>query len=191
MMLNQKEIVLVLHHTYLHDAFRDYPNFTMDRYEQLKYCRFIVNFIIEKKTDNPSGEVAITFKKSYDSFYDIFNKSAKTGGAYRFIRILEKLILIINAENIDKLDMDDGTIAIADKIYSTDANYEPILIISNSARDAFVKKAEAFYKATLKERFTNIPFRILTVEEAKPFLKDRYADICKMVEDRMGANLGV
>ena len=82
---------------------------------------------------------------------------------------------------------DEDVITITDKIYSTSSEYEPILVINKSARDNFVKKAEEFYKATLKERFTVIPFRTLTFEETKKFLEDKYPIICKMVKERIGS----
>jgi hypothetical protein len=186
-MPNQKEVVLVLHHTYFHDTFRAYPDFTSERFEEIKDCRFVMRFVIEKKTDNPSLDVAICSKAGWDNFLQKFNESDKTAGAYRFVKILEKLIFILNTEDLSKLSLDEGVITIADKIYSTSSEYEPILVINKSARDNFVKKAEEFYKATLKERFTVIPFRTLTFEETKKFLEDKYPIICKMVKERIGS----
>jgi hypothetical protein len=184
--MGQKEIVLVLHHTYLHDAFRDYPNFNMDRFDELKSCRFVARFIIEKQTDNTSIEVAITSDKVYKAFIEKFKTTEKTAGAYRFLQILDKLIIKVDTPDIIKLDEEEGVIAIADKIFSTSSDYEPIIVITKSARDNFLNKAEEFYRATLKEKFTVIPFRILTVEEAQPFLEDKYAAICQMIKERIG-----
>ena len=187
-MSDQKEVLLVLHHTFFHDAFRTYQKHSIDsnRFEEIKDCRFLMRFIIEKKTDNPSLDVAVCSKTGYNKFVEKFKESDKTADAYKLIKILEKLILILNTENLKKLDLDESAITIADKIYSTSSEYEPILIINKSARDNFVEKAEKFYKATLKKRFTVIPFRTLTYGEARKFLEDKYPITCNMVKERIG-----
>ena len=187
-MSNQKEVLLVLHHTFFHDTFRSYPKFTLDRFKEITDCRFLMRFIIEKKTDNPSLDVAICSTAGYNNFFEKFNLNDKTAGAYKLVKILDKLILILNTENLSKLDLDEGVITIADKIYSTSSEYEPILVINKSARDNFVEKAEKFYRVTLKKRFTVIPFRTLTYGEAKKFLEDKYPIICNTVKERIGDN---
>jgi hypothetical protein len=181
-----KEIVLVLHHTYFHNTFRSYPEFSPESFNEFKSCRFIARFIIEKKTDNTSAEIATSTKKAYGDFFDDFEKKANTYGAFKFKKILEKLIYLADSDDIVKLDKEEGVIAWADKIYSTSNDYEPILVVTKEAKDKFNQKAIAFYKATLGEKFTTIPFRILSVEEAEKFLVDRYANICSILKERMG-----
>ena len=179
-----KETILVLHHTYFHDTFRDYPNSTIKRFKELKTNYFIARFIIEKKTDNEKCDPAITSNKAYGEFTQKFEESTKTMGAVKFLKILDRLIFKVTSSQIDNLDTNEGIITIADKLFSISSEYEPILVISESAKEKFVKQAEEFYKATLKEKFNYIPFRILDFEETEAFLRDKYSTLCKMVDDR-------
>ena len=184
--MSQKEIVLVLHRTYFHDTFRDYPDFSMERYAQLKSCRFIARFIIEKKTDDLTSESAITSQSIYDDFLVKFRGSAKTSGAEKFLEILDKLICKVESPQINKLDFDEGILTIADTIYSTSSEYEPLLVVSNSAKTKFISQATVFYKATLGEKFTSIPFRILNYDETQAVLQDKYPPLCQIIKERVG-----
>ena len=60
---SNKEIILVLPHTFFHNAFRFYPNFDMKNLEELKYCRFVVNLIIEISSVLPENKYIVLISK--------------------------------------------------------------------------------------------------------------------------------
>ncbi len=183
----EKEIVLVLHHTYLHDTFRAYPEFPMEKIDQLKACRFILRYIIEKKTDDLTRDTAITSDKAYSDFLVKFKDSVKTAGAYKFLKILDKLIFKVASDQINSLNVEEGVMTISDKIFSTSSEYEPILVISPEAKAKFIEQTKAFYTATLKEKFTAVPFRILDYYETEAVLVDKYPVLYKIIKERVGS----
>ncbi len=184
-----RKSILVLHHTFFHDAFRYYPNYSMENYEGLKHTRFIARYIIEVGSEIPESEYqAITSKRVLDEFGEKFKSSLKTAGAIKFLEIMSGLIFYVNDVAINSLNLDEGVIAIADKLFSTSpVEYEPVLIVNPSAKNNLVKKVLKFYQATLGKKFTdkNIPFLILDSKEAVLFLEARYPQICDSVKDRM------
>ena len=93
--------------------------------------------------------------------------------------------MVVQANDINALNIDDGITAISDIIYSTSAEYEPVVVIRNEAKNNFVKGAIDFYKQKLQKKFKTLPFRVLSIEETKIFLEGRYSETCDSMKERM------
>ena len=188
--MSDKEIVLVLHHTYLHDAFRNYSSSDAAHLEHLKKCWSILRFLIEKKTEDHSIDVASTSGKVWCDFNEKYDQEKEQGGntingSERLIEIIDKIVFRPNDTRIDSLSPDAGVITIADKILSLASVYDPVLVVNDAAKDGLQNAAVAFYKESLKEKFTSVPFRIMNYTEILDLLEATYPDICTLAKSRV------
>lgn len=177
-----KTPVLVLCHTIFHDAFRASAFGKVDA-ELLKrhlQSKFIADFIIELGSET-AKPVTFTSKKVFDEFYAHLEKECKRPEVYAYLELIKKLVYCVPTESINKLDINEGIIVIADILRNSEG-YEPFLI--TDMKDKKVGIAKEYYKKYTKKADPKIPFDILNLDEAIGFLKGRYSIPYNSVKDR-------
>ena len=88
-------------------------------------------------------------------------------------------IYVIDGASVNKLSLDDSVLVICDTLYSR-SNYSPILV-SNIPKKR--EKAEDFYHK--KDATTKIPYPIYTAIEAQLYLRDKFPELSKLVDERI------
>ena len=176
----QAEAILVLCHSFFHDAFRIQRPVKTEQIEVWKSARFVANFIIEKKAELPEcSTFAITSKKVFQSFAAKFHGDKPSQKQKEMVDILRNSIFVTESLPIDNLSLDEGVFAICDTLYSR-SSYSPILV-SNIPKKK--EQAEAFYQKKNPE--AKIPFPIYSVAEAEYFLRGRFPELCADVDSRI------
>lgn len=173
-----KKPILALCHTLLHDAFfyhgGDISNW--------KDAQFLLNFLIVQKADlSESQYLAITTRKIMDEFKRKFENEVTAPRSYQMLSVLEDCIKVNAKEDIEKLNDDEGVIAIADTLYNHGA-YLPIIVSSMAPKKRQI--AQEFYKKYGQDR---VPFDIYSYGEIRAFLKatDEYKGTYSIVEELM------
>jgi hypothetical protein len=174
------EIILVLCHSFFHDAFRTQRPVNETKFKIWMSSRFVANFIIERQAELPEGSsFAVTSKQVFDDFACKFYGGKPSVKQKEVVDILRNSIYVIDHPSITKLSIDDSVLVICDTLYSR-SNYTPILV-SNIPKT--IIKVEDFYHK--KDPATNIPYRIYTTVQAEPFLRGRFPELCKLVDERI------
>lgn len=175
-----REVILVLCHSFFHDAFRLQKPVDSAKFKIWSSSRFVANFIIEKQAELPeSSSFAITSKQVFDIFALKFHGEKPSGKQIQIVDILRNSIYVLEHPSINKLSIDDSVFVICDTLYSR-SNYEPILV-SNIPKKTV--KAEAFYHE--QDSAVKIPYPICNVVEAEAFLRGRYPELCILVDNRI------
>jgi hypothetical protein len=174
------EIILVLCHSFFHDAFRVQRPVDATKFKIWMSSRFVANLIIEKQAELPEGSpFAVTSKQVFDDFASKFYEENPSPKQKETVEILRNSIYIIDAPSITKLSIDESILVICDTLYSR-SNYDPILV-SNIPKKG--EKAEEFYRK--KDPKAKIPYPIYGVVEAEPFLRGRFPELCRLVDQRI------
>ena len=174
------EIILVLCHSFFHDAFCVQRPVDSTKFKLWIASRFVANFIIEKQAELPEGSsFAVTSKQVFDSFALKFHGQKPSAKQKEIVNILRNSIYVIGAPSIIKVPIDDSVFIICDTLYSR-SNYIPILV-SNIPKKR--KKAERFYHK--KDPNAKIPYQIYTVLETEPYLRGRFPELADLVDTRM------
>jgi len=175
----EAEVILVLCHSFLHDAFRLKQPVNARKFKNWLHSRFVANFIIERQSELPTGSaIAVTSKKVFDEFAVKFQGEKPSDRLKETVNILRNSIYIIDRNTINKLSLDEGVLVICDTLFSH-SNYAPVLVSDIPKKRV---KAEAFYRK--KDPEAIIPFPIYTVAETELFLRGRFPRLCKLVDDR-------
>lgn len=179
----ESEIILVLCHSFFHDAFRPQKPVDMEKFKIWQSSRFVTNLIIEKQGEAPEGTVfAVTSKSAFDDFAKTFLGENPSAKLIEIVSILKNAIFIVETELVNKLSIDEGVIFICDTLYSR-SKYAPMLV-SNIPKK--IKKAESFYlKSDPEARKVKIPFPIYRVGDAEMILRGRFPELCKIVDERI------
>jgi hypothetical protein len=174
------EIVLVLCHSFFHDAFCVQRPVDETKFKRWLSSRFIANLVIERQAELPEGSwLAVTSKQVFDSFTSKFHGDKPSVKQKETVDILHNSIYVVDNPSVNALSLDDSILVICDTLYSR-SNYEPILI-SNIPKK--VAKAEDFYHK--KRPSAKIPYSIYNVVGAEAFLRGRFPELCKTVDERM------
>lgn len=177
----QAEIVLVLCHSFFHDAFRPHRPVDTAVYKSWMSSRFVANLIIERQAELPEGSsFAVTSQQAFDSFASKFHKDKPSPKQKETVDILRNSIYVLNHPSIAKLSIDDSVLVICDTLYSR-SNYAPMLV-SNSPKKT--EMAEEFYRK--KDPNAKIPYKIYSAIEAEYFLRGKFPELCKLVDTRIG-----
>lgn len=175
-----RETILVLCHSFFHNAFRLQRPVNAMKFKIWSSSRFVANFIIEKQAELPeSSSFAVTSKQVFDSFALKFQGDKPSAKQIETVAILRNSIYVLDCSAISQLSIDDSVLVIYDTLYSR-SNYAPILV-SNIPKKTV--KAEIFYHK--KDPTTEIPFPINSVVEAESFLRGRYPELCRLVDERI------
>jgi len=175
------EIILVLCHSFFHDAFRLQRPVNSIKFQFWASSRFVANLIIERQAELPEGSpFAVTSKQVFDSFALKFHGEKPSAKQKEIVDILHNSIYVIGHPSINTLSIDDSVLVICDTLYSR-SNYEPILV-SNIPKKR--EKAEEFYHK--KDPKAKIPYPIYSVVKAEPYLRGRFPELCKLVDKRIG-----
>jgi len=174
------EIILVLCHSFFHDAFRVQRPIDSMKFKIWRSSRFVANFIIEKQAELPeSSSFAVTSKQVFDDFALKFHGDKPSNKQRETVKILRNSIYVVDGPSINKLSIDESILVICDTLYSR-SNYGPILV-SNIPKKRV--KAEAFYHK--KDPEAKIPYQIYSVIESEAYLRGKFPELCKLVEERM------
>ncbi len=172
---NQSEPMLVLCHSFFHDAFRNYPVFEIETYKNSVSARAVARAIINRQAELPEGRwVAVTSKTVFDSFLQTFELEAKGGERYEIVEILKNTILVLPDKEINDLTVDDGIIALADILYNR-SKYNPVILVTNIPSK--MQMCIDFYKKTIGvDRFkeTDIQFILADTQATELFLKTKF-----------------
>jgi len=175
------EVILVLCHSFFHDAFRVQRPVDAMKFKIWSSSRFVANFIIEKQAELPeSSSFAVTSKQVFDHFAIKFHGDKPSNKQRETVEILRNSIYVVDGPSINKLSIDESILVICDTLYSR-SNYEPILV-SNIPKKRV--KAEAFYHKKSPE--AKIPYPIYSVIESEAYLRGKFPELCKLVDERIG-----
>ncbi len=174
------EIILVLCHSFFHDAFRPQRPVDAEKFKIWMSSRFVANLIIEKQSELPEGSTfAVTSKQVFDSFALKFYEENPSAKQKDIVDILRNAIYVIDRPSVRTLSIDDSVFVICDTLYSF-SNYAPILVSDIPKK---MEKAEDFYHK--KDPAARIPYPIYSVAEAEFFLRGRFPELCGLVDKRM------
>lgn len=173
------DIILVLCHSFFHDAFRVQRPVDGAKFEIWSSSRFVANLIIERQAELPEGsQFAITSKQVFDDFASAFEGEKPSPRLREMVEILHNSIVVIEGASIIKLPLDDSVFAICDTLYSR-SSYAPLLV-SNIPKKR--EKAEAFYHK--KNPDAKIPFPIYNVVQTGLYLRGRFPELSESVDER-------
>ncbi len=174
------EAILVLCHSFFHDAFQLRKPVSVKSFEIWRSSRFIANLIIEIKAELPIGHsFAVTSKPCFDGFRDKFYGAYPSEKTIKVLSVLRDAIEVIDRPSINRLSDDDGIFFICDTLYSL-TNYSPILV-TNIPKNR--EKATTFYRN--KSGVIEIPYPIHNVEETEHYLRETFPELCKVVDKRI------
>jgi hypothetical protein len=175
-----REIILVLCHSFFHDAFRMERPLSSVIYKNWVSSRFIANLIIERQAELPEGSIfALTSKQVFDGFASKFHGEKPSAKQRETVEILHNSICVVDGPAISNLSVDDSVFVICDTLYSR-SNYEPILVTNIPKK---VEKAEEFYHK--KDTNAKIPYSIYGAVQLEPFLRGRFPELCTLVDKRL------
>lgn len=175
-----RQMILVLCHSFLHDAFRLHKPLDEEVFKTWASSRFVANFIIERLSGLPEGSVfAVTSTQVFDSFASKFHGDNPSPRQKETVQILRNAISVINAPAIRNLSIDDSVFVICDTLYSL-SSYEPILLTNIPKK---VEKALDFYHN--KDPKAKIPYRISSAIEVEKFLRGEFPELCNLVDERL------
>lgn len=177
---------LVLSHTVFHNAFRadKFRNVSqMNALKQFLRARFISDFIIEMGSESPEGECCgVTSQRIFSEFSTKLEAEGTFLGKDAYFQILKSFIFCVPDESINKLDVNEGIIVIADAL-SNRGNYEPI-IITDMKKTKMKSTATEYYKKYTGQDEPKMPFQILNAKEAINFLHGRFQKYYDLVKQR-------
>lgn len=178
------EIILVLCHSFFHDAFRVQRPIDSTKYKVWMSSRFVANLIIERQAELPEGlSFAVTSRQVFDDFALKFHGEKPSRKQKETVDILRNSIYVIDRPSITALSIDESVLVICDTLYSR-SNYAPILVTNIPKK---VERAEEFYHK--KDPKAKIPYPIYTAIQAEPFLRGRFPELCKLVDKRLSTSL--
>jgi hypothetical protein len=177
------EPILVLCHTFFHNAFRNFGGFTMDDFDIWKSTTFLARFIIERQSELPERQyIASTSQNVFDDFKEKFELDEPTGRRWEMVEILKNMIFICDNPSINKLEINDGIITMADVLYSR-SKYSPVILVTTMPKKLDI--AKEFYGLPDKNfKESDIPFQIYSPLQTEAFLKGKFPELCKIVSDR-------
>jgi len=176
----QPEVMLVLCHSFFHDAFRPHEPVTSRVYNLWLSSHFVANFIIERQAELPEGShFAVTSKQVFDDFAFKFHGDKPSFRQKETVEILHSSIFVIDHPSIAALPIDESVFVICDVLYSL-SKFE-LILISNIPKKK--EKAEAFYHK--KDPMVKMPYPIDDAIQVEHFLRGRYPELCKLVDERM------
>lgn len=175
-----REIILVLCHSFFHDAFRTEKPLSLAVFKNWMSSRFVANLIIEKQAELPGGSnFAVTSKQVFDSFASKFYGDNPSPKQKETVEILRNSIFVAKGSNVDNLSIDDSVFVICDTLYSL-SNFDPILVTNIPKK---MEKAEEFYHK--KDTSAKIPFPIYSSVQTELFLRGRFPELCALVDQRL------
>ncbi len=175
-----REVVLVLCHSFFHDAFRLQRPVDEAKFKIWMSLRFVANLIIERQAELPEGCIfAVTSKQVFESFSQKFLGDKPSGKLMEAVEILQNSITVLDAPAISNLSIDDSVLVICDTLFSR-SNYEPVLVSDIPKK---VEKAKEFYQK--KDSNAVIPYHIYSAVEAEFFLRGGFPDLSTTVDERM------
>jgi hypothetical protein len=178
------EIILVLCHSFFHDAFRPQKPVSTTTFRTWLSSRFVANVIIERQARIPEGSpFAVTSKQVFDSFASKFHGEKPSVKQKEMVDILRNSILVLDRPSISNLSVDESVLVICDTLYSR-SNYAPILISTIPKK---MEKALEFYRK--KDPHAEIPYPIYSAVQAEPFLRGRFPEVCTLVDERLKSSL--
>lgn len=173
------EIILVLCHSFFHNAFRPHKPVSPAVFKTWMSSRFVANLIIEKQAELPEGsQFAVTSKQVFDSFAIKFHGEKPSVKQRETVDILRNSIYVLDHPSIRELSIDESILVICDTLYSR-SSYAPMLVSDIPKK---VKKADEFYKK--KDSKAKIPYPIYTAVEAEFILRGRFPELCASVDER-------
>lgn len=177
---------LVLSHTVFHSAFRA-DKFKdigqMNVFKQFLRARFISDLIIEIGSESPEGECCgVTSQRIFSEFSTKLEAEGTFLGKDEYFQILKSFIYCVPDKSINKLDINEGIIVIADTL-SNRGNYEPI-IITDMKKTKMNSIATEHYKKCTGQDEPKMPFLILNAKEAIIFLHEKFQKYCDLVKKR-------
>ena len=123
-----QEIVLVLCHSFFHDAFRTQSQVDAKVYKAWKSSRFVANFIIERQAELPEGsQFATTSQIVFNSFSTKFLDGKPSPKLREIVEILHNSIYVVEHPSVNKVSLDDSVFVICDTLFSR-SNFTPILV---------------------------------------------------------------
>jgi hypothetical protein len=178
------EIILVLCHSFFHDAFRLQKPVSATTFKNWLSSRFVANVIIEKQAELPEGSIfAVTSKQVFDSFASKFQGDKPSAKQKETVDILHNSMYVVEGPAIGNLSVDESILVICDTLYSR-SNYAPILITNIPKK---VEKAEEFYRK--KDKKAKIPYPIYSAVQVEAFLRGRFPEVCTRVDKRLKSSL--
>jgi hypothetical protein len=178
--VQSSEVILVLCHSFFHDAFRVQKPVTPDLFRNWLSSRFVANLIIERQAELSEGSTfAVTSLQAFTTFALKFHGDKPSYRQKELVEILSNSICVIDAPSVTKLSVDDSVLVICDTLYSR-SKYTPILVTSIPKKR---EKAEEFYRK--KEPDAKIPYQIYTPAEAEIYLRGSFPELAALVEKRM------
>ncbi|MBI5000187.1 MAG: hypothetical protein HZB92_01475 [Euryarchaeota archaeon] len=151
-----KKHILVLCHTILHNAFRsdqfkrEVPT-GVDGVRQWLVAKFIADIIIE--LGSTGDEFACTSEKAFNEFTRKLGKNSS--GTY--VEALKSVIYRVPTESINKLDVNEGVIVIADTLCNL-GNYAPFIV--TDMRPKKIEVALDYYRKGTGVESPTLPFLI-------------------------------
>jgi len=175
-----REIILVLCHSFFHDAFRLQRPVDAEKFKIWMSLRFVANLIIERQAELPEGCIfAVTSKQVFESFSQKFLGDKPSDKLKETVEILRNSMTVLNHPAINNLSIDDSILVICDTLFSR-SNYEPVLLSDIPKK---LEKAKEFYQK--KDPNAVIPYHIYTAVEAEPFLRGKFQDLSTIVDERI------
>jgi len=182
--VQSSEIVLVLCHSFFHDAFRPHKPLDSNVFKTWTSSRFVANLIIEKQARLSEGSFfAFTSKQVFDSFASKFEGDKPSAKLIETVQILHNSMYVVGGNALKNLSDDDSVFVICDILYSR-SNYKPILVSDIPKK---VEKAEAFYHK--QDANAKIPYPICNAIEVELILRDKFPELCNLVDRRLKKSL--
>jgi len=188
----QKEI-LVLCHTFFHDAFRPQKPIDVKKFLAWKSSRFVADFIIERSADLPIGtHFAFTSQNAFDEFASSFLAGRPSTCDIELVNVLYNSMKVVDNVELNELSDDESVIAICNEIYTFNRAFLPILVSNKPSK---IEIAESFYSKGKKEPVKRsrkgkiekieIPFPILTTEAMETHIHYAYPEIAKKIDEEI------
>lgn len=181
------KVVLVLPHTFFHNAFRCYMGggYSLHDWTTLVRCRFIASFIIEKQLEEQTDFFAAASENAVKAFLQDFDDYAPAIGAENVLPLFRSALELECDPDIEKLGDYGSTIAIANK-KSQSSEVTPVVIVNSNGRANFVQETIKFYKQPYGQfRQEDIPFKIMDAIEVTNMLDKKYPDAVKTVKNSL------
>jgi hypothetical protein len=109
--IQKQEVVLILCHSFFHDAFRMQKEVTTNVWKTWMSSHFIANLIIERQSELPEeSQFATTSQQVFDSFASKFQGDNPSARLIETLDILRNSIYIIKHPSVTKLSLDEQRI---------------------------------------------------------------------------------
>lgn len=173
-------IVLVLCHTILNDAFRNYPGATTQKLKEQESAKFIIRYLIETKGNGSIS--AITSEQVMKSLEYTLPNQGIGGFPAQIILGLKNLIISVDGK---VQNLGESVTVISDIVAS---KIEDAKLVSNMSRKKLdvIEFYQKYEPSSRKIKEDDIPFDIITSCDIEEYLRRTDPTTCGVIDERVG-----